>query len=298
MHNTIAETAGLILHFRTPQKTMACIHSLIKNGLKQIILIDNSEDQGHSLLQMQSELAALKNQDIKIFILSSMLNQGFAKAVNQGIDFAKKNEISNVLLINSDAQLEENSLYQMHNSLSNSSICIPRVKSKADNTPSSLFGFYQKLTGFNFSTAKVGCLKYASGCCLLIKINDFTTPLLDEGFFFYGEDVEFSYRCKQSNIQIIECMDAFIIHEGTGSSKNGSFFYEYHINLCHLLLAYKLARNPLELFLFIVVRCISLPLRATIRCVKNHSFTAWHGLLISTFDLLRGKCRGFTPPIK
>lgn len=298
MHNTINETAGLILHFRTPQKTMTCIHSLIKEGLKEIILIDNSEDHGHSLLLMQSELTDLQNQGIKIYILSSMLNQGFAKAVNQGIGFAKENKISNVLLINSDAQLERNALNLMLESLTNTSICIPRVKTHADSTPSSLFGFYQKLTGLNFSTAKIGCLKYASGCCVLIKVNDFTVPLLDESFFFYGEDVEFSNRCKQSNIQIIECMDAFIIHEGTGSSKNGSFFYEYHINLCHLLLAYKLARNPLELFLFIVVRCITLPLRATIRCLKNHSFTAWHGLLVSTFDLLRGKCRGFTPPIK
>lgn len=297
MHNSLNETAGLILHFRTPNKTMTCIHSLVSEGLKEIILIDNSEDHGHSLFSMQPELTDLQNQGIKIYIQSSMLNQGFARAVNQGIGFAKENKISNVLLINSDAQLEKNALNLMLESLTDASICIPRVKTNADSAPSSLFGFYQKLTGLNFSTEKSGCLKYASGCCLLIKVNDFTTPLLDESFFFYGEDVEFSNRCKQSNIKIIECVDACIIHEGAGSSKNGSIFYEYHINRWHLLLAYKLARNPLERCLFIAARCIILPLRATRRCLRNHSFTAWYGLLVSILDVLRGKCRSLTPPI-
>jgi hypothetical protein len=74
-------------------------------------------------------------------------------------------------------------------------------------------------------------------------------------------------------------------------------FYEYHINRSHWLLARKLARNPLERFVFVAARCITLPLRALIRSLRFRSLMAWRGLFAATADVLRGRCQSFTPPV-
>lgn len=299
MNSNIKKTVALILHFRTPDKTIECIKSLINEKLEHIVLIDNSEDQGASLLKIYPYIKSIIKSGVTIMILSTDQNLGFAKAVNKGFNLAKKNGYENLLLINSDAQLTENSLGNMLETLTKCSICAPQVKTIIQNTTfiSSLFSFYQPLTGLSFKTKKIGTFKYISGCCLLLKINDFLPPLLDEDFFFYGEDVEFSNKIKFTH-QVLECKKSFITHEGSGSAKNGSLFYEYHINRCHLLLASKLAKNNVHFFLMILIRCFTLPARAFIRTIKFKNVTALYGLYLSIHDIFKNCCRSLTPSSK
>jgi GT2 family glycosyltransferase len=298
MHQYLDKTAGLILHFRTPDKTLRCIHSLVQQGLSFIILVDNSEDSGISLSIMQPVLRAIINQGIQVHTLTTGQNQGFAKGVNMGFGFAQLHSMDFLLLINSDAYFETTSITPMFEALSQASICIPKVKSNPDSIVHSLFGYYQKATAFNYSIPKAGCVKYASGCCQLIKIKHFKLPFLEEDFFFYGEDIVLGYYTSKNKLIIVESSKTIIIHEGNGSAKNGSLFYEYHINRGHLSIPQKLTNNNIQLSMYLFIRCITLPVRATIRSIRYGNLTAWRGLVMATTDILSRRIRSLTPLAK
>lgn len=101
----------------------------------------------------------------------------------------------------------------------------------------------KKALALIYSGGKKDSLKYSSGCALLIDINKLPGSILDEDFFFYGEDVELALRAKGLGLEATECHEAHIYHEGSGSARRGSLFYEYHINRGHWLLAKKLSNT-------------------------------------------------------
>lgn len=288
-------TVALILHFRTPEKTLACIDSIINNSIKDIILIDNSEDNGFSISKINKQIQKFINSGISIYALSTGKNEGFARAINIGYSFAKEKGYNKLFIINSDAIVLEHCISRMIEKLKTCSICAPRVINGSQDTPSSLFSYYQPLTGLNFKKKRILTFKYVSGCCLLLNIHAFQAPLFDEDFFFYGEDLAFSYKIK-NKIKILECEDAFIEHEGSGSAQKGSIFYEYHINRCHLLIVSKIAERNFQLFIFILFRFFTLPIRAIIRSLRHGNCNALFGLILSTYDLLKKNLRDLTPP--
>lgn len=288
---------GLTLHFRTPAQTLSCLRSLHTEGIRHAVVVDNSEDGGKSLATIQAHLEELKASGLRIDVVTSERNLGFAQGVNAGLTRAVATRASSVLLINSDARLERGALAALAQNLSNADVTIPLVRPQLGAPASSLFGFYQRMFALVLRKYQPGCLRYPSGCCLLLRAEMALSPLFDKDFFFYGEDVMLGYNLHTRGANVVECPSAVIVHAGSGSAKNGSLFYEYHLNRGHWLLARKLAKNRFETAVFLAARCVTLPLRATIRSMRFRSLAAWKGLLAATFDVVRGRCRSFTPPV-
>lgn len=287
---------GLILHFRTPEKTLNCLRSLQSENVSHAVIVDNSEDNGQSVSAMQDSLSALNQVGFTVEILNPGRNLGFAAGVNLGLNHVATQPLScHVLLINSDARLKTGALAHMLQALTPSTIVAPLIAQGAQK-PTSPFAYYDRLLGLNTSSPKVMPLRYASGCCLLLHAEQVHSPLLDQDFFFYGEDVMLSAAAGQHHLSEHECLQAVVSHATSSSAKNGSMFYEYHLNRAHWLLARKLARNPMERFVFVAARCVTLPLRALVRSLRSRSLLAGKGFLAATFDALRGRCRSFTPP--
>lgn len=289
--------AGLVLHFRTAAQTLACVKSMVDEGIRVIVIVDNSEDGGRSMGSMHAELESLRDMGLAFAIVTTGRNLGFAKGVNVGLARAADYGPGAVLLINSDARMVPGCLVGLLRALDRAPLVIPRVRVGAGAPESSLSGFYHRASGLLMrSGSSSACLQYPSGCCLLLRADIAGAPLLDEDFFFYGEDVKLGHELHGKGIEFAECRDAVIIHAGSGSARNGSFFYEYHINRGHWLLAVKLAGSSLECVAYTAMRCVTLPLRASIRCLRFRSLTPWHGLFAATLDVIRGRCRNFTPP--
>lgn len=286
---------GLVLHFRTPDKTISCLRSQQFEGVQSAVIVDNSEDGGHSLGLMRRELDALRASGFDIDILSPGRNLGFAAGVNYGLAQLVTRQPTHVLLINSDARLTPGALAHMRLALNSAPIVAPRI-AQGNQPPSSPFAYYDRLFGFITPTAKAMPIRYASGCCLLVRRDEVRSPLFDQDFFFYGEDVMLSFSCGRRSCLELECADAIVAHATSSSAKNGSMFYEYHMNRSHWLLAKKLARNPLELCIFVAARCLTLPLRAIVRSIRFRSLVACKGLAVASTDVVRGQCRSFTPP--
>lgn len=287
---------GIVLHFRTPEKTLACLQSMRDEGVCKAIIIDNSEDKGKSIAAMQQRIGDLNSSGFETVVLSEGHNLGFAAGVNYGLKYLTAGAPSHVLLINSDARLQVGSLEKMRLAFKNAAIIAPRI-AQSDEPPSSPFAYYDRLLGLITWTPKATALRYASGCCLFIRSDVAEFLLFDQDFFFYGEDTMLGFTIQQHGISIMECPEALVFHATSSSAKNGSIFYEYHMNRAHWLLAHKLACNPFQLFVFIAARCLTLPMRALVRSLRYRSLNAWHGLFTATFDVIRGRCRTFTPPV-
>lgn len=287
---------GLVLHFRTPKQTLACLQSLAGEGIGAVVLVDNSEDAGQSIQAMQHGLACLAGAGMQVEVLQPEYNVGFAAGVNMGLEHVSRSKGAPVLLINSDAVLSRGALVAMVNYLSDAA-CVALSARRSSNAPcSSPIVFYQRLFALYLRKSWVGSLSYPSGCCLLIREDQVRPDLFDKDFFFYGEDVMLGFDLARRGVSVAECMNAAVIHAGSASAKNGSMFYEYHMARAHWLLARKLARHGFERSLFVAARCVTLPLRACVRSLRSRSLIPWRGLFAATADMMRGRCRSFTPP--
>lgn len=285
---------GLVLHFRTPEKTLVCLKAMQQEGITQVVLVDNSEDNGESVASMQIALIQLREDGFFTDILSQNKNLGFATGVSYGLKYIGSHYPSHVLLINSDARLEQGALNKLQQALDNSDLVAPHIAQQEEKV-SSPFYYYDRLFALITTQPKFFPVKYPSGCCLLIHKNLIKSSIFEELFFFYGEDIMLGYSALKKDLHISECPNAHIIHATSSSAKNGSLFYEYHINRAHWLLANTLADTPLQRFIFTLARCFILPIRATLRSIRFRSLNAWHGLLLATYDILTGKFRSLTP---
>ena len=197
--------------------------------------------------------------------------------------------------MNSDAYFKKGGLIKMLKLTEKYAFVQPMVKK---NSLKSLFGYYDKTFGLNYSTHKKNCFRYSSGCSLLIDINKIPGNILDEDFFFYGEDVELAYRAKCLGIEATECHEAHIYHEGSGSARRGSLFYEYHINRGHWLLSKKLSNTTAQKYLFYILRIFTLSTRALVRALRYKSLIPIQGFLMSSFDFAINRIQTLTPPAK
>lgn len=111
-------------------------------------------------------------------------------------------------------------------------------------------------------------------------------PLFDEAFFMYGEDCELGWRLSPQSIVYVD--EELVTHEGSASSGLGSRFYEERMVAAHLILAQKIAKNRTEYALFLILRMISLPIRACIRSFRFRSlvpfYSLFSGFKIAWFD--------------
>ncbi|MGH8378501.1 MAG: glycosyltransferase family 2 protein [Gammaproteobacteria bacterium] len=284
-----------MLHFRTPEITLACLHSLHDEGIRFVVLVDNSEDAGRSLTSMRPQLAALREAGLQVKIVEPERNLGFAAGVAAGIECLPDASPSHVLLINSDAQLAPHAMYHLREGLKQGGVAVPRLRSPRGE-PLLAFAYYDRCAALITQKPVFAPVRYPSGCCLLIHANQVRPDLFDNDFFFYGDDVMYGFDLARRGVPTVDCPDAVVEHAVSVSARNSSLFYEYHMNRSHWLLARKLSRNSLEYGVFIVVRCLVLPLRAALRSLRKRSLIPWYGLFAATSDVLHGRCRSFTPP--
>lgn len=288
---------ALILHFRHADLTASCLDALVAEGMLRAVVVDNSEDAGASLHELRPRLAELSAMGAEIVLVEPGRNLGFSAGVNLAIRSARQHfGPTDVLVMNNDARLMRGSLQSLRDRLAcgaAGSVVAPVIRSP-DGTE--IRGaWYQRLLGLYFLRPAPGCVRYLSGCCLAVPMQLCSEPLFNEDFFFYGEDVELSARLARMGVQLEIDDSALVEHAATSSSRNGSLFYEYHMNRAHLLLASRLNQRAIARVVATCGRLLTLPVRAAIRTVRFRAFTPWRGLALALFDVARGRLRTLTP---
>ena len=271
---------AIILDHFGSSKTIACLTSLLDQGLDSVMVVDNSGDH-QANIQLQDALTDFtqSNTPLTIHQITNPKNLGYAAGVNNALRWLEKNNPHHYyLIINNDAEATPSMLTSLHQFMlehERTAIAAPLIDTGHDIIS---FQWYQRLTGLMFMRHVIGTFPYLSGCCLLVDRRILDNGLFDEDFFMYGEDVELCWRLRLSSWKIACVSDALVSHEGTGSSHHGGFFYEHHVARGHLLLAKKLAKHRWEIPFLYSGKLLTLSARAILRSIRFRSLfpiNAW-----------------------
>lgn len=226
----------VIVSFNTQELTMKCLTSIYeytKDVTFEVIVVDNnSQDDSVKLIKQRFENVQLIECDT---------NLGFSKANNLAVKKAKGQYIA---LINSDIELTENTFYKLYGIMEEDTsigIAGPKTVDKNGgfdvtvakipslwNTFCDAFYFHRVFSSVKFCGSTLCILPDTNrfyvevmyGCFWFIRktaLDD--VGLLDESFFFYAEDIDFSKRFYLKKWNILYCMDLSVIHYGAASTK-------------------------------------------------------------------------------
>lgn len=237
--------AVILVNYNGKQYNEACIESLLKQRCDcetKIVIVDNAS-QDDSMQSIEEHFGG--NSRIETILLDD--NYGFSYANNVGIRRAMEWEADYVLLLNNDTEAEETLFSELLACADRhpNSMIAPKIYYSdhrdvlwsAGGAVSPVIrkvrhiGLDQKDTGQFDQERRIG---FATGCCLLLPraVID-RAGLLDERFFLYYEDTEYSFRLLKMGIEIWYCPKARLYHKVGASSKGADS------PLC----AYYIARN-------------------------------------------------------
>ena len=258
--------AVIILNYFGFQDTCACVNSVRENLDAQFFLVDNSADS-----EERERLQAEFSDGSEVALSFPSENLGFAAGVNLGLKQAIKKGYQYFLLLNNDAVLLPGSGKIFIETIINNpgSLIAPTIIWGGNINKGSYYNKYLGLISDTPYFNGYGSIYYFTGCALAFdKIFIDTVGFLNEDFFFYGEDVEYSYRAMKKNVSLILIPENLVRHEGSKSAKNASLFYEYHILHAHWLLIFNIIENPLKKLFAILGKLCVLSLRSILRCIK------------------------------
>lgn len=257
--------AGLTLNYCKAELTIACVDSMLAQGVDPVLIWDNSDDQGSDASRLRNTYSG----DGRVEVVYSERNLGFAAGVNRGLArIAEKHPGRRVLLLNNDAILLPSAVNQLMIVMDRSPhawIAAPDVEEQGRRRG---LMHYHRLLGLITERPLPGSFPYASGCCLLVNVPITGVQLFDEDFFMYGEDAELGYRIAGFPQACVHVARVMATHKGRASSGDGTDFYEQQMVVAHLTLACKLSSGATQASLLSVARWFFLCARAITRSVR------------------------------
>lgn len=269
------QIAAIVLNYRNASSTLNCLRSLIGQGLKSVVVLDNSAcvTSSEELTKaVDALMQASPGFELELIVAPS--NIGFARGVNTALRSPMMEDVGRVLLINNDAIASPGMVHSLalemdeHAALA-ATPCIVDLNGRAKPMV-----WYQRYFGLMTLFRLPGSFQFPSGCCLMVH-RDFYLDgrLLDEDFFMYGEDVLLGWRLNCLSEQVWSSCNAVAQHAGRGSLVRSLLFYEYHTARGHVLLALKTYRSAFEIPLLLLSKTMGLLLRAVWRCLSQRRIT-------------------------
>lgn len=225
----------IIVNWNTKQLVLDCINS-IKKYTKintEIIVVDNASTD--------KSVEAIRVNHPDVLLIQNDKNLGFSRANNIGI---KKSQGEYIALINSDVLFINDTLDILYNAINknkNIGVIVPKLLNKDMSFQPSCREFPRLWNNFcqafllhrlfpkssfikesfikNFDYNKTQSVNVVCGCFMLVRKEVIDqVGLLDEDFYFYGEDVEWCKRIKDGGWSIIYNPVVEIIHLGGAST--------------------------------------------------------------------------------
>lgn len=276
--------AIILVNYNGYEDTKECIWSLQKQTYRdfKIIVVDNfSTDNSYNKLNKLKE-------EFEFILLKAKENNGFAAGNNIGIEYAKKMNADYIWLLNNDTLVNSDTLTNLVKGFQLSSRCgitIGKIyyESKRDiiwyaggnvnkhTSRTEHWRYNEKDTG-NIEFPKV--INFTTGCCMLISMELINTiGDLDETFFLYEEDLEYSLRTTRAGYQMLYIPDSIIYHKVSSSTSKKSGLIQYYAvrNKFSIIKTQFHSINKLTAYVYstfqILYRCIKGELNIKI-CVK------------------------------
>lgn len=188
----------------------------------ETILVDNASTDG--------SFEMLKGLFSNLLFIKNNVNKGFSGGNNEGIKYALERDADFVLLLNYDTEVEKSLLKNLILSVQKnekigliSPIIFSKDSSKVWFSGGKIDWLRMKTIhetekrAFDYENSD-----YLTGCSLLVKKEVFKKiGLLDEDYFLYWEDVDFSVRAKRAGYGLVISSKSRIFHlEKSENEKN------------------------------------------------------------------------------
>lgn len=262
------EISVILVNYNGREYNDRCIESLLRSTVSaciQIVVVDNASTDG-SL----EALRARWDEEDRIHVISLDQNYGFSKANNEGIRWSLEQGIDRFLLLNNDTEIAPEAIERMlAYQRDRGGIVVPKVLyadgtdtiwcAGGDFTPivkkAVQRGLNQKDRG---QFDKSGVCGFANGCAMLLS-KEITEKIgfLDERFFLYYEDTEYSMRAAEHGVPILYCADAVVRHKVNGSTKGNekpanAYYITRNWLLCNRLHMHSEGRISVRFLVFAV----------------------------------------------
>lgn len=223
--------AIIIINWNTFQLTFNCLKSLEACSYNNIsfFLVDNGsiDGSGDKIALDFPEVNYIKNEK----------NEGFTGANNLALKAILEQDFDYVLLLNNDTEVKPNFLSLLEakmnsdNKLAATQPLILNFKNRdtiwnAGGSFNTFFGLTKtRLKGmiFNPQLNIETSTQWITGCCILVKTSVVKqVGLLDNRFFAYFEDVDWSIRMTNLGYKLAVVPESIIYHHTSGSTKKNN----------------------------------------------------------------------------
>lgn len=228
-----AKVEVIILNWNGKEDTIECLNSLqkVKYDNFEITVVDNASTDD------SVEIIAAEFPSVKL--IKNNMNLMYAGGNNVAIKEVLNGDAVHILILNNDTILHEDfleHLVKVFRSDEKVGIVAPKINYYSDRKLIWYAG------GFvNFFTGNIyhrGLRKqddgkydlsnevdYATGCCMLIKRELFEKiGLLDEAYYIYTEDVDFSFKAQAAGYKVVFEPRSLIWHK-VSSATGGAFSF-------------------------------------------------------------------------
>ncbi len=236
----------IIVNYNVRYYLEQCLHSLyraIDSTETEIFVVDNCSSDD-SLEMLRQSFPSVK-------LIASRENLGFAKANNRAI---KASEAEYVLLLNPDTLVQEEAIRNMLTFMDAhpeaGALGVKMIDGQGRFLPESKRGLptpmvsFYKISGLAalfprsrrygryhlgwLDKEKIHSVEILAGACMLVRNEAIAKAgLLDEDFFMYGEDIDWSYRILKAGYRNYYFPPGRILHYKGESTKKGSLNYVY-----------------------------------------------------------------------
>ncbi|HPI67877.1 MAG TPA: glycosyltransferase [Bacteroidales bacterium] len=297
------ELSVVIVSYNVRYFLEQCLHSVYRATEKtdcEIIVVDNNSVDG--------SCSMITNKFPQVRLIMNKENRGFAAANNQALQFASGRYI---VLLNPDTIVHEdtfvNCIRFMDTHPDAGATGVRMINGKGKYLPESKRGLPSPRTAFfktfglaslfprsgffnnyylghldSMKTAKVDVL---TGAFMFLRREAvIRTGLLDESFFMYGEDIDYSYRITQAGFTIYYYPETSIIHyKGESAKKENNMYQVAHFYQAMIIFVKKYFSSGKTKF-FILFLQLAIYFRASLsflrRLVKKLFLPLSDGIII------------------
>lgn len=228
----------ILINYNGAKDTIECVESLSKVTYKnaKIIVVDNASTD--------TSLSVLKHylQQDNVIIVESPENNGFSAGNNLGIKRAQELGSDYMLILNNDTLVEPGFIEPLLSTFDVQSDvgCViskilyasePEKIWYAGGTYNPWFcrADHEAFNAENNNKRVVKDVEFASGCCMLLSKEAIEkTGLMDEDYFLYVEDTEYSLRLRQAGFKLMYTSDSVIYHKVSATTSAGSDLSQYY----------------------------------------------------------------------
>lgn len=227
-NSTEPKVFAIVLNYNGKDVLLSCLDSLYKSDYSnlEVIVTDNNSKDG--------SLEEAREKFPRFHFIKNSENLGFAAGNNVAIRFALEKMADYVFLLNNDATVEPDTiskLIQVSQKEPSVGILSPVILSSDKSRVWFAGGtiLWSKMRAnhiLKVLSSDPYETDYLSGCAILVRKDVFKKiGLLDETFFLYYEDTDFSHQAKMAGFKIKIAPSAIVYHAEKSEHANPAKLY-------------------------------------------------------------------------